>query len=106
MILLLVRFSFGVFAMAGLVPVLVTTAHRGVFFGWLDPAESNARSIWLDKCRNCIFWAASVGGFLGLAKTGPDDQCRIGAEAPRVLLHDITSVSMVTDAAAEAWAKA
>jgi hypothetical protein len=93
--------------MDGFIPVLVTTSHRGVFFGWLSINQNPAveRSLYLERCRNCIFWAASVGGFLGLARTGPNAECRIGAEAPRVLLHDITSVSLCTDDAAKAWAE-
>lgn len=94
------------FEMEGLSPILVTTKHRGVFFGWADPGEANERTITLSKCRNCIRWASSIGGFLGLAKTGPDDNCRIGAEAPTVTLHDVTSVSYVSSEAAEAWSKA
>lgn len=87
--------------------VLVTTKHRGVFFGFVDPAtKANQSSLVLKKCRNCIKWASSVGGFLGLAAKGPDQNCRIGTEAPEVILHDITSVTDVTDEAAEAWAKA
>lgn len=92
--------------MEGLQAVLVTTKHRGVFFGWVDPDTKSADSIVLKKCRNCISWASSIGGFLGLANKGPDTNCRIGTEAPEVILHDITSVSDVTAAAAEAWAKA
>ena len=48
-------------------PVLVTTQHRGVFFGFADPAELDCKSkIHLTRVRNCIFWHSSVGGFLGL----------------------------------------
>lgn len=91
--------------MEGLEPVLVTTEHRGVFFGWIDPTEkTNKLSVTLKKCRNCIRWAASVGGFLGLASKGPDQNCTIGTEAPSVILHDVTSVSDVTDEAAKKWA--
>lgn len=87
-------------------PVLVTTEHRGVFFGFIDPAHKSNKTLTLQRCRNCISWSASVKGFLGLAATGPDAGCRIGAVAPEVILHGITSVSDVTEAAAEAWVKA
>lgn len=92
--------------MSELKPVVVTTKHRGVFFGWADPATLGQPTLTLQRCRNCIRWAASIGGFLGLAKTGPDQNCRIGAEAPTVLLHDVTSVSDCTAEATDAWAKA
>lgn len=93
--------------MEGLQAVVVTTKHRGVFFGWVDPATKSSQStLVLKKCRNCLSWASSIGGFLGLASKGPDTNCRIGTEAPEVILHDITSVSDVTETAAEAWANA
>ena len=89
-----------------LVPVLVTTAHRGVFFGFVDKNTKHESTLVLKKCRNCISWASSVGGFLGLAARGPDQNCHIGTEAPEVILHDITSVSDVTEIAVDAWGKA
>jgi hypothetical protein len=88
------------------VPVLVTTLHRGVFFGYADPAQVQAKEkITLTQCRNCIHWERVVGGFLGLAATGPSLNCRIGAVAPEVVLHDITSVSLCTAEAAVAWTR-
>jgi len=84
-------------------PVLVTTEHRGVFFGDLDnDTDETARSLVLTNCRNAIYWAGSRG-FLGLASHGPDEGSRIGSEAPRVLLHDVTSVTECTDTAADKW---
>ncbi len=83
--------------------VLVTTVHRGVFFGELeDGQDENAKTLVLINCRNAIYWSGKKG-FLGLAADGPEKNSRIGSEAPRVLLHDVTSVSDVTDAGAEAW---
>ncbi len=85
------------------IPVLVTTQHRGVFFGWLGANDDrSARSLTLKRCRNAIYWAGSKG-FLGLAATGPDNGSKIGSAAPSVLLHDVTSVSVCTDDAAKSW---
>lgn len=86
------------------IPVLVTTAHRGVFFGFADPDETESKEeIRLHKCRNCLSWDSSIGGFLGLASVGPSDKCRIGSQATSVLLHDITSVAECTVEASAAW---
>ena len=86
------------------IPVLVTTAHRGVFFGYAEPDKiSSKESITLQRVRCCIYWAADVGGFLGLASKGPSVGCKIGTEATEVLLHDITSVTRCTEQAAAAW---
>ena len=88
-----------------IIPVLVTTIHRGVFFGYLDEKKIAEKTLTLTKCRNCISWSSSVGGFLGLAATGPNRDCKIGTEAIEVLLHDITSVTHCTEVAATAWAQ-
>ena len=86
--------------------VLVTTEHRGVFFGYVGGEQPDARTVTLTRCRNCIYWAATMGGFLGLASIGPDADCKIGTEAPEVTLYNVTSISDVTPEAAEKWAAA
>lgn len=80
--------------------VLVTTSHRGVFFGYAT--ETDGTTIHLKRARNCVYWSASVKGFLGLAATGPDNQCRIGPAAD-IDLRDITCVAEVTSDAMKAW---
>ena len=84
-------------------PVLVTTAHRGVFFGYADQVDGE--TIRLERARNCIYWTADVKGFLGLASTGPSKSCRIGPPA-NIVLRNITCVAEVTPVAVEAWEKA
>ena len=86
------------------IPVVVTTKHRGVFFGYVDPGCVGRRSLSLTRCRNCIQWTADVGGYLGLASHGPTESCRIGRLAPLpVLIHDVTCVAQCTEEAAERW---
>ena len=56
----------------GLEPVIVTTEHRGVFFGWAQPKELSIKEkIFLVRLRNVIYWSSETGGFLGLAANGP-----------------------------------
>ncbi len=86
-----------------MIAVLVTTVHRGVFFGFADESKLAEKTIEIKECRNCIYWDASIGGFLGLASVGPNAKCKIGKQADSVLLHDITSVSRVSDQAVQAW---
>ena len=81
-------------------PVLVTTEHRGVFFGYAT--ETDGETITLKNARNCIYWSASVKGFLGLAATGPNSDCKIGPRAD-LTLRAITSVAEVTPEAVKAW---
>ncbi len=80
--------------------VLVTTAHRGVFFGYTKDYEGAV--VKLRAGRNCLYWSADVKGFAGLAATGPSKNCRVGP-AVDIALRDITSVSLVTPEAVKAW---
>lgn len=82
-------------------PVLVTTAHRGVFFGYLVGEPSKAHVV-ISKCRNVTYWDAATKSFLGLAATGPTKQCRISAAAGAdSTLYDITGVFVCTPEAVE-----
>ena len=83
--------------------VLVTTLHRGVFFGYADKTEGS--TIKLRAARNCIYWPAANKGFMGLASVGPVDGARIGPAAD-IELRDITAVVECTPAAVEGWEKA
>lgn len=80
--------------------VLVTTAHKGVFFGYAENTDGDV--IKLRAARNCIYWSSSVKGFLGLASEGPDKQCKIGPSAD-LEVRSITAVAECTEAAVKAW---
>ena len=80
--------------------VIVTTQHRGVFFGYAT--DTDGAIIKLRAARNCLFWDKAVKGFLGLASTGPIGQCRVGPAA-NIDLRDITSVIECTVDAVKAW---
>ena len=84
--------------------VIVTTAHRGVFFGYLNgDQDETSKSLSLTNCRNVIYWSSDTKGFLGLASDGPGNNSKIGATAPRVRLHDITSLADCTEKASKAF---
>ena len=83
--------------------VLVTTAHKGVFFGYAT--ETGGAVIKLRAARNCIYWPTENKGFLGLASTGPIGNARVGPAAD-IELRDITCVAECTPAAVENWEKA
>lgn len=80
--------------------VLVTTEHRGVFAGFAS--DTSGDTIKLRAGRNCIYWSASLKGFLGLASQGPDSSCKIGPAAD-IELRKITSVVEVTTEAQAKW---
>lgn len=82
------------------IPVLVTTSHRGVFFGYAE--DISGATIRLRAARNCLYWPASNKGFLGLASDGPKKGARVGPAAD-VELRDITCVARCTPEAVKAW---
>lgn len=81
-------------------PVVVTTAHRGVFFGYAT--KTDGETIALTNARLCLYWSADVKGFMGLAASGPTSSCRIGPAAD-ITLRNITAVLEVSEAAKSAW---
>jgi hypothetical protein len=83
--------------------VLVTTAHRGVFFGYAESTDGG--TIKLRRARCCVHWSKDVRGFVGLAASGPTKGCRVGPPAD-MELRNITAVVEVTEAAVAAWEKA
>lgn len=83
-------------------PVIVTTAHRGVFFGYADPKETDKDIIRLKRARLCLYWSHDVRGFMGLAANGPSESCRIGPAAD-IQLRAVTAVLEVTAEAAARW---
>lgn len=86
-------------------PVLVTTKHKGVFFGYAHKdTDFTKKKIALKNARNCIYWRG-VKGFLDLASTGPTDSCRVGPAA-NIILQDITCVAECASDAVKAWEKA
>lgn len=80
--------------------VMVTTAHRGVFFGYAT--ETDGEIVRLKRARLCIYWSADVKGFMGLAANGPTKSCKIGPPAD-IDLRAITAVVSVTKEAAKKW---
>lgn len=87
-------------AMASERAVMVTTAHRGVFFGYATDVAGEI--IALKRARLCLYWSADVKGFMGLAANGPSKSCRIGPPAD-IELRAITAVVSVTPEAVAKW---
>jgi hypothetical protein len=80
--------------------VMVTTEHRGIFFGYAD--KTDGETIKLKRARLCVYWTADLKGFMGLASHGPSEGCRIGPPAD-IEVRQITSVVEVTPEAVERW---
>ena len=83
--------------------VLVTTKHRGVFFGYTTSTAGDIINLRAARC--CIYWPSEQKGFMGLAATGPLTGARIGPAAD-MEVRDITAVLSCTAEAIQAWEKA
>jgi hypothetical protein len=83
------------------IPLLVTTKHKGVFFGYAVPCES--KTITLKNARMCVYWSMDVKGVLGLAVTGPSKTCRVGPEVLTITLQDVTSITECSKESVSAW---
>ena len=85
-------------------PVLVTTAHRGVFFGYATGSVSG-KTVKLKRARCAIYWPAECKGFLGLAAVGPLKGSRIGPPAD-IEVRDVTCVAECTPESVTRWEEA
>lgn len=81
-------------------PVIVTTEHRGVFFGYAD--NTSGTEIKLERVRMAIAFG-TTRGILELAETGPTSRSKISARAPEIDVRKVTAVIEVSPAAAERW---
>jgi hypothetical protein len=80
-------------------PVIVTTEHRGVFFGYATDTSGSA--IQLRGARMGIKWN-TTRGLLELAEVGPNSGSKISARA-NMEVRKITAVFECTPTAAAAW---
>ena len=83
--------------------ILITTLHRGVFYG-LVPSDQdmNARTMALTNAR-CAISYGTTEGVAELASKGPNADSKIGCAADIEAMHDITAVWAVTKKAEAAW---
>lgn len=81
-------------------PVIVTTEHKGVFFGYAE--DTDGETIKLMGARMCLYWCEDVGSFMGLAAVGPLSGSKIGRRAD-ITLRNITAVLEMTDTAVKCW---
>ncbi len=84
-----------------LVPLMVTTAHKGVFFGYGETTDAD--TIRLEKARMCVYWSQDMKGIMGLASQGPSKSCRVGPAVAAITLQGVTSIVEVSKEAAEKW---
>jgi hypothetical protein len=88
--------------------VLVSTAHRGIFFGYTDCTEDSPEHIVLKRARMVVYHSEDSHGFIGVAAIGPGKGARISPAVARAGLRHVTSVLEMTPEAvaaceAEPW---
>lgn len=86
-------------------PVVITTEHRGVFFGYVEDDSNSPSEITLSNCRMCVYWSVETKGVLGLASNGPKEGCKITHSVPQMKAYKVTAILDCTPEAAEAWEK-
>ncbi len=86
--------------------VVVTTEHKGVFFGYVQDETKSPEQITLTDVRNCVYWPQAVRGFLGLAVSGPVQGSRVGPAAAVSTLFKLTGVFDCSPEAVDVWEKA
>lgn len=87
-------------------PVLITTAHRGVFAGLIsDTQDLTVQSMPLKSAKMAIYWGTTKG-VMQLCETGPTANSKISAKADIPMLHAITGVFDISPAAWAVWEKA
>lgn len=84
-------------------PIVVTTKHRGVFFGYVEDDSKSPSEIILAQVRMCVYWSSDIKGVLGLAVSGPSATCRITHAVSKVTLYDITGILDCSPDATEKW---
>ncbi len=90
-------------------PYVITTSHRGVFFGYsTDTPETIVKNerVSLTKARMCVYWSSDMGGVLGLAARGPSPSCRIGPPASLALTAVTSVMSVENPEAVTRWNEA
>lgn len=85
-----------------MIPVLLTTKHKGVFAGLVENDHDMTLTAFpVKEARMAIYWGTTKG-VMELANTGPTDTSRISAKADIPMLQDVTAIFNITD---EAWKK-
>jgi len=80
-------------------PVLVTTIHRGVFFGYAT--DTTGETIKLRAAKMAIYWG-TTRGVQELAHSGPTAKSRVSLPSD-IEVRGVTMVSEVTPEAAKKW---
>lgn len=80
-------------------PVIVCTAHKGVFYG--KAADTSGDIIHLKGAKMAIYWG-TTRGVMELASVGPNSKSRVSLPAD-IEVRSVTAIFEVTPEAAAKW---
>ena len=92
--------------------VVISTAHRGVFFGYatvsaIDAWERDTNaSIKLRRARMCLVWPTTQRGYPGLVADGPHEGARVSPPASSLTFANVASVGDATPLSVARWESA
>lgn len=91
----------------GKIAVLITTdsTKRGVFAGFIDPADADKQTMVAEELRMCVYWSTDMKGVLGLASMGPSKDCKISKAVKKATIQGVTAVVEISDEALKNWRK-
>lgn len=82
--------------------VVVTTEHKGVFFGYVADDSQLPSQITLTRARCAVRWL-NGRGFLGLSSIGPQAGSRVSPPSDRLTIYKVTSVADCAEVAIKQW---
>ena len=84
--------------------VLITTEHRGVWFAEVEESNDLTKTTLtgLKNARMAIRWG-TTNGLQELCEIGPNKNSKISSPSNISVLHKVTAVFEVTEAAAKLW---
>lgn len=88
-----------------LIPVLITTDNtkRGVFFGYINPADVEKTTLRVEEAQMCVYWSRDVRGVLGLASDGPSKESRVTKPTKAGTISGVTLIVEASDEAVKRW---
>lgn len=91
-----------------MIPCLITTSERGVFFGHVKPEDMQSipPSLQVEGMRAVYSWSSPADGVFSLATDGPQRGSKVGPVVARAALTGITSVCECSPKAVAAFAAA
>lgn len=85
------------------IAAVITTEHRGVFFGYIPEETMQETTLAVTRCRMCIYWPSENHGVMGLASDGPKRGAKISPAVEEVILQDVTAVMRASPQAVDTW---